>query len=177
MIRIWIVYHQKEKGESSVQIFVDADACPVKDIIIEVAKEYAVPVTMVMDTSHAWGREDVNIVTVDKARDGVDIALINLAKKSDIIVAQDYGVAAMALGKGAKALNQNGMIFSAANMDKLLFERHLGQKVRRAGGRTKNPRKRSHEDNERFERSLRRIVEETLSGTSSKSGIEYNRIE
>jgi uncharacterized protein YaiI (UPF0178 family) len=160
-----------------MQIFVDADACPVKDIIIEVANELDIPVTMVMDTSHTWEHDGVRVVTVDKSRDGVDIALINMAHKADVIVTQDYGVAALALGKGAKALNQNGMIFSSSNMDKLLFERHLGQKVRRAGGRTKNARKRSHEDDERFERSLRRILQQPESATSSESGIEYNRID
>lgn len=145
-----------------IKILVDADACPVKDIIIRVAREKRIPVTMVMDTSHPWQVEEdhVSVVTVDKERDGVDIALINRASKNDVVITQDYGVAALALGKGVKALNQNGLIFSSNNMDKLLFERHLGQKVRRAGGRTKNPRKRSPEDDERFEKSFRRILEE-----------------
>ncbi len=139
----------------------DADACSVKDIIIKVAKEKAIPVTMVMDTSHAWHHEGVKVVTVDKARDGVDLALINLAHKNDVVVTQDYGVAALALGKGVRALNQNGLIFSSDNMDKLLFERHLGQKVRRAGGRTKNPRKRTTEDDDRFERAFRHVLDES----------------
>ena len=121
----------------TLQILVDADACPVKDIIIKVAEGRNIPVTMFMDTSHTWRHEGVKVITVDKARDGVDIALINTARKNDIVVTQDYGVAALALGKGAVALNQNGLIFNSGNMDKLLFERHLGQKVRRAGGRTK----------------------------------------
>lgn len=146
-----------------MNILVDADACPVKDIIVRVAEEKNLPVIMFMDTSHAWARDNpswVTVVTVDKERDGVDIALINRAQKNDVIVTQDYGVAALALGKGCRALNQNGLIFSAQNMDKLLFERHLGQKVRRAGGRTKNARRRTQEDDERFERALRYILEE-----------------
>ncbi len=142
------------------QILVDADACPVKDIIIKVAKEKGIPVTMVMDTSHIWQHAYATVVTVDKARDGVDMALINLARKHDVVVTQDYGVAALALGKGLRALNQNGLIFTSANMDKLLFERHLGQKVRRAGGRTKNPRKRKPEDDDRFEHALRHVLDE-----------------
>lgn len=143
-----------------MNILVDADACPVKDLIIEVARERDIPVIMVMDTSHPWQHDDVTVVTVDKAKDGADIALINLAKKNDIVVTQDYGVAALALGKGVRALNQNGLIFSSSNIDKLLFERHLGQKVRRAGGRTKNVRKRTHEDDARFERALRYVLDE-----------------
>lgn len=82
-----------------------------------------------------------------------------MTHKNDIVVTQDYGVAAMALGKGAWALNQNGLIFSSSNMDKLLFERHLGQKVRRAGGRTKIIRRRTKEDDERFESALIKVIE------------------
>ena len=144
-----------------MRILVDADACPVKDIIIKVATERGIPVILFMDTSHSWGYEQtptVTVVTVDKGHDCVDIALINMVQKNDIVVTQDYGVAALALGKGVKALNQNGMVFSSDNMDKLLFERHLGQKVRRAGGRTKNVRKRIKEDDERFEQSLIHII-------------------
>lgn len=141
-----------------MQILVDADACPVKDIIIKVAKEKNINVIMVMDTSHVWQHEGVTVVTVDKSRDGVDIALINMTVKNDVVVTQDYGVAALALGKGAKALNQNGMVFSSKNMDRLLFERHLGQKVRRAGERTKNSRKRTSADDINFEHSLRHML-------------------
>ncbi|NLM72441.1 MAG: YaiI/YqxD family protein [Clostridiaceae bacterium] len=142
-----------------MEIFVDADACPVKEIIIKVAKERDIPVTMIMDTSHWWQNDYAKVINVDKERDGVDIALINMTHKNDIVVTQDYGVAAMALGKGAWALNQNGLIFSSSNMDKLLFERHLGQKVRRAGGRTKNIRRRTKEDDERFESALIKVIE------------------
>lgn len=143
-----------------MQILVDADACPVKDIIIRVAKEKNISVVMFMDTSHDWRHKDVKVIRVDKSKDGVDIALINMTKRNDIVVTQDYGVAALALGKGAKALNQNGLVFSSDNMDKLLFERHLGQKIRRAGGRTKGVRKRTNRDDEKFERIFRKLLEQ-----------------
>lgn len=142
-----------------MEIFVDADACPVKDIVIRAARDRDIQVTMIMDTSHPWQNDEVKVINVDKARDGVDIALINLAKKNDIVITQDYGVAAMALGKGAWALNQNGLIFSSSNIDKLLFERHLGQKIRRAGGRTKNIRKRTREDDINFENALIKVID------------------
>lgn len=145
--------------EDKVQILVDADACPVKEIIVRVAKQYGLPVTMLIDTSHELDDGYSKVITVDKARDSVDIALINLVKPGDVVVTQDYGVAAMALGKKARALNQNGLIFSDDNIDRLLFERHLGRKVRRAGGRTANPPKRKREDDENFEKVLRRLVE------------------
>ena len=142
-----------------MQILVDADACPVKDIIVRNAKKYKVPVTMIIDTSHELFDGYSTVITVDKARDSVDIKLINLLKCGDIVVTQDYGVAAMGLGKGAKVLNQNGLIYTDQNIDRLLFERHLGQKVRRAGGRTRPMKKRTAENNEVFENALVRLLE------------------
>lgn len=141
-----------------VQILVDADACPVKEIIVKIAKQYKLPVTMLIDTSHELNDGYSTVITVDKARDSVDIALINLVKSGDIVVTQDYGVAALALGKKAKVINQNGLIYNDGNIDKLLFERHLGQKIRRAGGRTANVKRRTDEDNEKFERALTGLV-------------------
>ena len=143
-----------------MQILVDADACPVKEIILRIAKKYKIPVTMIIDTSHELYDGYSTIITVDKARDSVDIKLINLLKREDIVVTQDYGVAAMGLGKGAKVLNQNGLIYSDNNIDRLLFERHIGQKVRRAGGRTGSVKKRSKEDDDNFERALLKLIEE-----------------
>ncbi|ACL77288.1 YaiI/YqxD family protein [Ruminiclostridium cellulolyticum] len=137
-----------------MQILVDADACPVKDIITKNAKKYGIPVIMIIDTSHELNDGYSTVITVDKARDSVDIKLINMVQRGDIVVTQDYGVAAMGLGKGAKVLNQNGLIYSDANIDRLLFERHLGQKIRRAGGRTGTIRKRSKENDEAFEKAL-----------------------
>ena len=141
-----------------MNILVDADACPVKGIIVRIARQYQIPVTMVIDTSHELNDGYSTVITVDKARDSVDIALINLVKAGDIVVTQDYGVAAMALGKKARAVNQNGLIYSDDNIDKLLFERHLGQKARRTGRRTSNPPKRTTADDVNFETVFRRML-------------------
>ena len=143
-----------ESEGTYMQILVDADAYPVKDIIIKNAKKYEIPVIMIIDTSHELNDGYSTVITVDKARDSVDIKLINMVRRGDIVVTQDYGVAAMGLGKGAKVLNQNGLIYSDDNIDRLLFERHLGQKIRRAGGRTGTIRKRTKENDEAFEKTL-----------------------
>jgi uncharacterized protein YaiI (UPF0178 family) len=141
-----------------MKILVDADACPVKEIIVKVAKEFKIPCIMIVDTSHIINDGYSEVVTVDKSRDSVDIALINKVSQDDIIVTQDFGLAAMALARSAKAINQNGLIYSDKNMDRLLFERYLGQKVRRSGGRTTGPRKRTKEDDIRFEEVLRSML-------------------
>ena len=64
----------------------------------------------------------------------------------------------MTLPKGAKAINQNGLIYTNENIDKLLFERHISQKVRRSGGRTSGPRKRTKEDDMKFEAAFRSLM-------------------
>ncbi|MBQ7668992.1 MAG: YaiI/YqxD family protein [Clostridia bacterium] len=131
-------------------IYVDADACPVKDIIISEAKKRSIEVVMVCDTAHELNDGYSTVITVDKSSDSADLKIANLVTKGDIVVTQDFGVATLVLGKGAKAINQNGMIYTNDNIDRLMFERFLGKKIRRAGGRTANPSKRTKEDDENF---------------------------
>lgn len=137
-----------------MKILVDADACPVKQIIERTARKRKIPVVMIIDTSHVLSSDYSEVIMVDKAKDSVDLRLANLVSRGDVVVSQDYGVAAMALGKGALALNQNGLVYTNSNMDQLLFERHLGQKSRRAGKRTAAMKKRTRADDEAFERAL-----------------------
>ena len=134
-----------------MRILVDADACPVKQIIVRLAKKYKIPVTMLIDTAHELNDGYSTIITVDQEADSVDYALMAILRREDIVITQDYGLAAMVIGKGARAINQNGLIFSNENMDRLLMERHLGQKIRRSGGRTKGMPKRTKDDDAHFE--------------------------
>ena len=142
-----------------MQILVDADACPVKEIIVRLAKQRSIPVTMLIDTSHQINDGYSTVITVDKQADSVDFALMGLLTNADVVVTQDYGLAAMVLGKGARAVNQNGMIYTNDNIDKLLMERHISAKVRRGGGRTKGPSKRTKESNERFEAVFAKLLD------------------
>ena len=142
-----------------MRILVDADACPVKEIIVEEAKKRNIPVTMIIDTSHELNDGYSQVITVDKARDSVDIKLINILTSEDIVVTQDYGVAAMALGKKAKAINQNGLIYNDSNIDELLFSRFIGQKLRRAGKSTNTAKKRTKEDDENFRTKFVMLLE------------------
>lgn len=142
-----------------MKILVDADACPVKEIVVRLAKQQKIPVVMLTDTAHQLNDGYSKIITVDKQADSVDFALMGLLAREDIVVTQDYGLAAMALGKGARIVNQNGLIYTNDNIDKLLMERHIGAKVRRSGGRTKGPAKRTKEDNERFEATFMMLLD------------------
>lgn len=137
-----------------MRIIVDADACPGKHMIEKAAKENNIEVIMYCDINHVLNSEYSKIKYVDSGFQSVDMYLINEAKKGDIIVTQDFGVAAMALGKGSFAINPKGNIYDDSNIDRLLFERHIGAKVRRSGGKTKNHKKRCIEDNERLYKNL-----------------------
>ena len=91
-----------------MQIYVDADACPVVGIVEETAKKYKIPVTLLCDTNHVLYSDYSDVVVVGAGADAVDYKLISLCHSGDIVVSQDYGVAAMALGKGAYAIHQSG---------------------------------------------------------------------
>jgi len=146
-----------------LQIWVDADACPVKQIVIRLAQQKNIPVTMLIDTSHELHDWYSTIITVDKQADCVDYAQMGLLRREDIVVTQDYGLAAMVIGKGAKAINQSGLIFLNENMDKLLMERHIGQKIRRSGGRTKGAPKRTKENDCHFEAVFEKLLSSAIS--------------
>ena len=141
-----------------MQLWIDADACPVVDIAIRVAGRHQVEVTLVCDDAQYMQREGARTITVARGADSADLMLVNLVHKGDIVVTQDYGLAALCLARGAKALNQNGRIYDENNIDSLLGMRHISQKVRRAGGRMKGPPKRTKEQDEWFEQSLERLL-------------------
>ena len=143
-----------------MQIFVDADACPVVGIVEKVAKEHSVPVTLLCDTNHVLSSTYSKVVVVGAGADAVDYKLISICHKGDIVVSQDYGVAAMALGKGAYAIHQSGKWYTDENIDRMLMERHLNKKARRGSSKNhiKGPKKRTSEDDERFAQSFEKLV-------------------
>lgn len=146
-----------------MKLLVDADACPVVDLTVREANRQKIPVILITDTSHILNRTDAQVITVEKGNDSADFKLVNLVEKGDLVVTQDYGLAAMVLAKGGKALNQNGLIYSEQNMDTLLFTRHIAKKVRMSGGHTKGPRKRTKQQDEDFLFALQRMLAEMIS--------------
>ena len=143
-----------------MKIFVDADACPVVRIVEKIAKKYQVPVTLLCDTNHVLSSEYSEVMLVGAGADAVDFKLISLCHQGDIVVTQDYGVAAMALGKKAYAIHQSGKWYTEENIDQMLMERHLAKKARRGSSKKhlKGPRKRAAEDDQRFEESFERLL-------------------
>ena len=144
-----------------MQIFVDADACPVTRIVEQTARERGIPCSLLCDTNHVLSSDYSEIKIIGAGADAVDFALINLCHKGDIVVTQDYGVAAMALGKGAYAIHQSGRWYTNENIDRLLMERHIAKKARMGKGKhhLKGPAKRTQEDDDRFRESFEKLVE------------------
>ena len=143
-----------------MRIYVDADACPVIPIVEQVAEKNNIAVTLLCDTNHVLDSDYIEVKIIGAGADAVDFALINLCGKNAIVVTQDYGVAAMALGKGAYAIHQSGKWYTDENIDQMLMERHLSKKARRASGKNhlKGPKKRTEEDDVRFKRSFEKLV-------------------
>ena len=143
-----------------MEIFVDADACPVVRIIEEIAKQYKVPVTLLCDTNHLLTSDYSSVITVGAGADAVDYKLISICSKGDIVVTQDYGVAAMALGKGAYAIHQSGIRYTDENIDRMLMERHLKKKARMASHKNyiKGPKKRTAEDDLHFREAFEKLI-------------------
>ncbi|MFD1412668.1 YaiI/YqxD family protein [Oceanobacillus jeddahense] len=136
-----------------MKVYVDADACPVKNIIIEEAGKKKVPVVLVTSISHFSLQEYpdwVETIYVDTGADAADYRIMQLAKKEDIIVTQDYGLASLALAKGCYVLHHKGFAYTNNNIDQLLQSRYLSAKERRSGKHTKGPKALTEEDRQKF---------------------------
>ena len=146
-----------------MMIYIDADACPVTRIAEEIARKHGIPVMLLCDTNHVLTSDYSTVKVIGAGADAVDFALINLCRRGDIVITQDYGVAALALGKGARAIHQSGKWFTDDNIDGLLMDRHLAKKARRSGKyHLKGPAKRTEEDDKRFAESFERLIQEAL---------------
>lgn len=144
-----------------MKIFIDADGCPVVDITVSTAKKYSLGCIIICDTAHEFRKDGAETIVVEKGADSVDFKLVNLVKAGDIVVTQDYGLAAMCLARKAVPLSQNGLVFTDKNIEELLFSRYVSKKIRNSGGRLKGPSKRSPEQDKRFVEALEKLIENT----------------
>lgn len=145
-----------------MQIFIDADGCPVLDITVRVAREQKIACWILCDTSHQIIRDGAQTMVVSKGADSVDFTLVNLVQPGDIVITQDYGLAAMCLARRARPVSQNGMRYTNENIDGLLLQRHTAKKARRAGAHWKGPAKRRQEQDLAFETVLRQLIQEAI---------------
>ena len=145
-----------------MKIVIDADACPVVDQTIETAKKYGLEVILVCDTAHYISRDDCRVIIVSKGADSADFIIVREALPGDIVVTQDYGLAAMCLGMGINAINQNGIIYNDKNIDEMLMRRHIGRVVRSRRGRSGRISPRKKENDLKFINSLTKLIERLI---------------
>jgi hypothetical protein len=141
-----------------MRIFIDADGCPVVRQTVEIAKQKNIEVVIFCDTSHIINYPDVKTITVSKGCDSVDFALVNQVKDGDIVVTQDYGLAAMTLSKGGLPITQNGLVIDDNNLTMLLTTRYESKKARMAGARLRGPKKRSKDNDDNFVFALNKLI-------------------
>lgn len=141
-----------------MKIIIDGDACPSISFIEKKAKEFNIEVIIFCDIDHYIQSDYATVKVVDSGFQSVDMYVANATESGDIIITQDYGVAAMCMNKSSGIINPNGYIYTEENIDKLLAERHNAQKVRRGGGRTHNARKRSKDDEDRLISNLEKLI-------------------
>ncbi|MER1957177.1 MAG: YaiI/YqxD family protein [Solibacillus sp.] len=145
-----------------LKLLIDADACPVVDLALFVSSQFEIEPFLFCDTSHRIERENAKTIIVDKGPDSVDFKLVSELKRGDIVITGDYGLAAMCLAKGGIVITHNGKELTSDNIDQLLAFRYESAKIRRAGGRTKGPKKRTEENNLAFEMEFRQICERAI---------------
>lgn len=143
-----------------MKVFIDADACPVVNETVMLCREFEKECIIICDTSHRIEKDGAQTIVVEKGSDSADFKLVNMLRKGDLAVTQDYALAAMALSRGARIINQNGMEYTDKNIDSLLMSRFIAKKIRNSGGRLKGPSKRTKEQTESFVKKLREILEE-----------------
>ena len=141
-----------------MRLFVDADACPVVPQCLEEAGRAGFPVTLVCDQAHRMERPGAETVTVSQGADSADFALVNRVQPGDVVVTQDYGLAAMCLARGARAISQDGLEYGDENISALLLARHTAKKIRNAGGRLKGSPKRAPKQDQAFEEAFARLI-------------------
>jgi len=147
------------------KIYVDADASPVNDIVISIAKNANIPVVLVKSFDHFSHQEEtvgVQTVYVDSGADAADYRIMELANHGDILITQDYGLASLGLGRDCIVLHPRGFAYTDTNIDQLLASRHVNAKARRSGQRTKGPKPFTDEDKQKFQALLVKTINKMI---------------
>lgn len=142
------------------RVLIDADGCPVVDEAVRLANQFGSTCFILCDTAHHFERSGAQTLIFPKGADSVDFALVNLVKAGDIVITQDYGLAAMCLARQARPVSQDGMVYTAENIDGLLLARHTAKKIRSGGGRLKGPKKRTKEQDKAFVDKLTSLLQD-----------------
>lgn len=148
-----------------MKILIDADASPVKNEVIALAEQYGLDVILVSSIAHYSNEthpDFVQVIYVEKGADQADFKIVQLAKKHDIIITQDYGLASLLLPKGCYVLHHKGSQYTTENIDQLLHDRHFSAMARKSGQRTKGPKPFTKENRQQFKDTFERFLKEVV---------------
>lgn len=142
-----------------MKLYIDADGCPVTKIALRLAEQWGVEAVLVADNAHLW-EEGIPVITVDRGADSADLAIANRVAPGDLVVTQDYGLAALVLARRGTPIHQDGFVYREESLDSMLYARHTARKIRQAGGRLRGPSKRTREQDQAFARCLEELLRE-----------------
>ena len=142
-----------------LHIYVDADACPVKDEIYKVAQRYKLPVTLVANCDmRTPGGQWCRLVVVDKGLDQADDWIVEQVEKDDIVITGDIPLAARCLDRGARVLGHKGQPFTDENVGSALASRQLLKQLREQGIMAGGPPPFSKKDRSLFLQQLDQMI-------------------
>lgn len=139
-------------------VYVDADACPVINEIVDVCNSQNISVTIVCDDSHVIERNDVKVIVVEKGFDSSDYKILSLVNNGNLVITNDYGLSALVLAKKCFVMNFDGKLINEFAIDSMLESRAFSAKMRKANVRLKGPSKRSKEQNDIFINQLKSFL-------------------
>lgn len=143
-------------------IWIDADACPVKQEVLAVAGEQGYSVVIVTTRDHHSSKSlpsFAQVREVSPGNDAVDFYLVGQAAAGDIVVTQDYGLASLLLAKQVRVLHHRSFEYTQWNIDQLLMQRYAGAQARKSGKRTKGPKPFTQQDRQKFADFFRQYVQ------------------
>lgn len=143
-----------------MRVLIDADACPDLDLIIECIKPFRLEIILFCDSAHSIERETAKTVIVSKGMDAVDFFILKHLQIHDLVVTQDYGLAAIVLAKKGLAIHPDGWLYTPDNIDGLLMQRHLHKQARKAGYRSKGSGKRSQQTRDKLIARLNQVLQD-----------------
>ena len=140
-------------------LFIDADACPVKDEAYKVARRYGLPVKVVANAFLMVPSEPlIERVIVDAGPDIADDWIAERAGLGDVVVTADIPLASRCLKNGAQAIGPGGRAFTTDSIGAALAGREVGEHLRSMGVATSGPKPFAAADRSRFLQALDEAV-------------------
>lgn len=149
-----------------IEIFVDGDACPVKDEVYAVAARLGLAVVVVANQRiHVPTDLGVEMVVVEEGPDAADDWIADEIRRNDVVITADIPLAARCLEVGAFALGTNGREFTPDSIGSALATREIKASIRASGLTTGGPPPITNRDRSRFSNVLDRIVQQAMRST------------